>query len=91
MLLHEAWYNGADPLTEAAPPELRPGYAAHSEATAVARIAADAGVGRLVLMHLNPLHDDAYHQRLAAAAARPVFPRTELHPDGAVLDTGAAV
>jgi len=90
VLLHEAWYNGADPLTEASPPALRPGYAAHSEATAVARIAADAGVGRLVLMHLNPLHDDAYHQRLAAAA-RAGFARTELHPDGAVLDTGAAV
>jgi hypothetical protein len=41
-------------------------------------------------MHLNPLHDDAYHQRLAAAA-RAVFPRTELHPDGTVLDTSAAV
>jgi ribonuclease BN (tRNA processing enzyme) len=90
LLLHEAWYNGADPQTDAAPPQLRPGYASHSEATAVARIAADADVGRLVLMHLNPLHDDAYHQRLAAAA-RAVFPRTELHQDGTVLDTGAAV
>jgi ribonuclease BN (tRNA processing enzyme) len=90
LLLHEAWYNGADPLTDAAPSQLRPGYASHSEASAVARIAADAGVGRLVLMHLNPLHDDAYHQRLAAAA-QAVFPRSELHPDGAVLDTGAAV
>ena len=90
VLLHEAWYNAADPLTEAAELALRPGYAAHSEATAVARIAADAGVGRLVLMHLNPLHDDAYHQRLASAACAG-FARTELHPDGAVLETGAAV
>ncbi|MEI6724688.1 MAG: MBL fold metallo-hydrolase [Actinomycetes bacterium] len=90
VLLHEAWYNGADPLTEASALALQPGYAAHSEATAVARIAADAGVGRLVLMHLNPLHDDAYHQRLASAA-RTGFARTELHPDGAVLDTGATV
>jgi len=90
VLLHEAWYNDADPLTEASALGLRPGYAAHSEATAVARVAADAGVGRLVLMHLNPLHDDAYHQRLASAA-RAAFARTELHPDGAVLNTGAAV
>ena len=90
VLLHEAWYNGADPLTDASARALRPGYAAHSEATAVARIAVDAGVGRLVLMHLNPLHDDAYHQRMAATA-RAGFARTELHPDGAVLDTGAAV
>ncbi len=88
LLLHEAWYNGADPQTDEAPPELRPGYASHSEATAVARIAAAAGVGRLVLMHLNPLHDEAYHQRLAAAA-RAEFARTELHPDGTVLDTAA--
>ena len=90
MLLHEAWYNGADPLTDAAPSKLRPGYASHSEAADVARIAADADVGRLVLMHLNPLHDDAYHQRLAAAA-HAVFPRTKLHPDGTVLDTGGAL
>jgi ribonuclease BN (tRNA processing enzyme) len=90
VLLHEAWYNGADPLTEASALTQRPGYAAHSEAGAVARLAADAGVHRLVLMHLNPLHDDAYHERLAAAA-RAEFARAELHPDGAVLDTGAAI
>ena len=86
LLLHEAWYNGADPLTDAAPAELRPGYAAHSEASAVGRLAAAAGVGRLVLMHLNPLHDEAYHERLAAAA-RAEFPRTDICPDGTVIDT----
>jgi len=90
VLLHEAWYNGTDPLTDAIPPELRPGYAAHSEASAVARLAAAAGVGRLVLMHLNPLHDEEYYERLAAAA-RTEFAGTELRPDGTVLDTGAAV
>jgi ribonuclease BN (tRNA processing enzyme) len=90
VLLHEAWYNGGDPLTSAAPSELHPGYAAHSEAGAVGRVAASAGAGRLVLMHLNPLHDETYHQRMAAAA-RAEFAKTELHPDGTVLDTGAAV
>lgn len=90
MLLHEAWYNAGDPLTETVAPELRPGYAAHSEAVAVARLAATAGVGRLVLMHLNPLHDEAYFERLATAA-RAEFATTELHPDGTVLDTGGSV
>jgi ribonuclease BN (tRNA processing enzyme) len=90
LLLHEAWYNEADPVTATAAAELRPGYAAHSEGSAVARLAAEAGVGRLVLMHLNPLHDEAYHQRLAAAA-RAQFAATELHPDGTLLDTSAAV
>ena len=90
VLLHEAWYNDGDPLTESIPPELRPGYAAHSEARAVARLAAGAGVGRLVLMHLNPLHDEAYYERLATAA-RAEFIGTELHPDGTVLDTGGSV
>ena len=36
-----------------------PGYAAHSEATAVAGLAAQAGVGRLILVHLNPLAGEA--------------------------------
>jgi ribonuclease BN (tRNA processing enzyme) len=89
LLLHEAWYNGADPRTKAAPPELRPGYAAHSEVRAVAGLAAAAGVGRLVLMHLNPLHDESYYAALEAAG-RAVFARTELHTDGTVIDTAAA-
>jgi len=90
LLLHEAWYNAADPRTEATPAELRAGYAAHSEAGAVATLAADAGVGRLVPMHLNPLHDESYYAALEAAA-RAVFPHTDVLPDGAVVDTKGTI
>ena len=88
LLLHEAWYNAADPRTAEMPPELHAGYASHSEAGAVAGLAADADVGRLVPMHLNPLHDESYYAALEAAA-RTVFPRTDVLADGAVIDTDA--
>ena len=86
LLLHEAWYNAADPRTDEAPAELRPGYAAHSEVSAVAGLAASAGVGRLVLMHLNPFHDESYYAA-QEVAGRAVFARTEVRADGAVIDT----
>ncbi|MCX6362950.1 MAG: MBL fold metallo-hydrolase [Actinobacteria bacterium] len=86
LLLHEAWFNDADPRTTQMPAELLPGYAAHSEAGAVAGLAAAAGVGRLVPIHLNPLHDESYYAALEASA-RAVFPRTDVLPDGAVVDT----
>jgi ribonuclease BN (tRNA processing enzyme) len=86
LLLHEAWYNAADRRTDETPPELHAGYAAHSEAGAVAGLAAAAGVGRLVPMHLNPLHDESYYAALETAA-RDIFPRTDVLDDGAVVDT----
>jgi ribonuclease BN (tRNA processing enzyme) len=86
LLLHEAWYNASDPRTDETPREILAGYAAHSEAGAVAGLAADAGVGRLVPMHLNPLYDETYYSALEAAA-RAVFPRTSVLADGAVVDT----
>lgn len=89
LLLHEAWYNAADPRTDEAPPQLRPGYAAHSEVSAVAGLAASAGVGRLVLMHLNPLHDESYYAGLQAAG-RAVFAHTEVLADSVVVDTAVA-
>jgi ribonuclease BN (tRNA processing enzyme) len=90
LLLHEAWYNAADPRTDDTPAELLPGYAAHSEAGGVAGLAAAAGVGRLVPMHLNPLYDESYYAALEATA-RVVFPRTDVLPDGAVVDTDGEV
>ncbi len=54
----------------------------------MAGLAASAGVGRLVLMHLNPFYDESYYAA-QEAAGRAVFPRTELHADGTVIDTGA--
>ena len=86
VLFHEAWYNDADPRTRLAPPPLLPGYASHSEVSAVAELARSAGVRRLVPMHLNPLHDEAYYAALEQAA-RAVFPRTDVLPDGTVVDT----
>jgi ribonuclease BN (tRNA processing enzyme) len=90
LLLHEAWYNTADPRTDDTPAELLPGYAEHSEAGGVAGLAAAAGVGRLVPIHLNPLYDESYYAALEATA-RAVFPRTDVLPDGAVVDTDGEV
>jgi ribonuclease BN (tRNA processing enzyme) len=83
LLLHEAWYCNAD--VGSAPP---PGYAAHSEAEEVGRLAADAAVGRLVLIHLDPRRTEPSYETLVAAARR-TFKTAEIHADGAVIDTGA--
>jgi ribonuclease BN (tRNA processing enzyme) len=80
VLLHEAWYIGEGPGDDV-PASLRRGYAAHSEALAVARLAAEAGVRRLVYIHLNPLESEASYAAMAAAA-REVFPAAEVRPDG---------
>ena len=72
------------------PAELRPGYAAHSEATAVAGLAAQAGVGRLILVHLNPLSGEASYLPMRDAA-RAVFPRTDVVADGTVARDSASV
>lgn len=83
VLLHEAWYVGEGPGANV-PEALRPGYAAHSEALAVAKLAAAADVGRLVLIHLNPLDDEAAYTAMAAAA-RAVFAATDVWPDGSLI------
>lgn len=90
LWLHEAWYLNDDAGAPSAPESLRPGYAAHSEATAVARLAAAAGVGRLVLVHLNPLAGEDSHLALRDAA-RGIFPRTDVVPDGTVLSTSPSI
>lgn len=84
LLLHEAWYSRDD----LAGPDggLPPGYAAHSEVGEVASVAAAAGVGRLVLIHLNPLRDESFYASLEATARR-VFPATEVRLDGDVVDS----
>jgi ribonuclease BN (tRNA processing enzyme) len=48
----------------------------HSCTSAVAELAREAGVGRLVLTHLNPLDDSP--EFLGVAAARSIFPRIEV-------------
>ena len=90
LWLHEAWYWAGDPALAAVPAQLRPGYAAHSEATAVAGLAAQAGVGRLILVHLNPLAgEDSYLPM--RDAARTLFPRTDVVKDGTVASTAPPV
>jgi ribonuclease BN (tRNA processing enzyme) len=56
----------------------------HSSTSLVAQVAARAGVGRLVLVHLNPLGDPA--DPVDLATARQIFPKTELSHDGMALE-----
>jgi len=90
LWLHEAWYWADDPTLRDVPEQLRGGYAAHSEATAVAGLAAQAGVGRLVFVHLNPLAREGSYLPMRDAA-REVFPRTDVVDDGTVVTTDASV
>lgn len=90
LWLHEAWYLDGDPALEQVPEELLPGFAAHSEATAVAGLAAEAGVGRLILVHLNPLTGEESY-RAMRNAAREVFPSTDVVEDGTVAAATPAV
>jgi len=71
LLLHECYFpDGWEDLA---------GRVGHSCTTPVAQLAQRAGVGRLVLIHINPLAtgDDP----IGIAAARRIFPRTELGRD----------
>ena len=56
----------------------------HSSTTPVARLAAAAGVKRLVLMHFNPLEtgDDP----IGLATARAIFPATDIAHDGLQIE-----
>jgi ribonuclease BN (tRNA processing enzyme) len=74
-LLHQAWSTSTEPI-----------FADH-DATArdAARTAAEAGVGHLTLIHLNPLGDlDAL-----LADARQLFPAAQLGRDGTEIWLGA--
>jgi ribonuclease BN (tRNA processing enzyme) len=52
----------------------------HSHTTPVAEVARRAGVGRLVLVHLNPMSTE--DDPIGLDAARAIFPRTTLGEDG---------
>jgi ribonuclease BN (tRNA processing enzyme) len=56
----------------------------HSTTTPVAQVAAAARVGRLILTHFNPLDDS--DDPVDLAAARRVFPATELAFDGMAVE-----
>jgi len=51
----------------------------HSCTTPVAEVARTAGVGRLVLVHVNPLSTD--DDPIGLDIARAIFPKTELGED----------
>lgn len=75
-LVHECYFaDGQEALAE---------KTGHSCTTPVAEVAAAAEVGRLVLVHVNPLSTD--DDPIGLAAARRIFPRTELGEDGMELD-----
>ncbi len=85
VLLHEAWIDGAEEDDPGQAELVRNAYQAHTSARQAAAIAAQAGSGELVLMHLNPLFDEAYYERMRGSAAA-IFPRTAVYPDLQVIE-----
>jgi ribonuclease Z len=76
LLLHECYF--PDSMEQMA------SLTGHSVTTPVARLAGDAGVGRLVLVHVNPLAEE--EDPLNLDAARAIFPRTTLGQDLMEID-----
>jgi ribonuclease BN (tRNA processing enzyme) len=76
LLVHECYF--PDSLHELA---VKTG---HSSTTDVAQVARQAGVRRLVLVHMNPL--DESDDPIGIAAARAVFPQTVLGDDELILE-----
>jgi len=76
LLLHECYY--PDGMEEMAK------LTGHSCATPVAEAARGAGVKRLVLVHVNPLGNDADPVNLKTAQA--IFPKTTLGRDNDVVE-----
>ena len=76
LLLHECYF--PDSMGELA------ALTGHSMTTPVAELARDAGVGRLVLVHLNPALDSQGESTLQVASA--IFPRTLLAVDSMEIE-----
>lgn len=76
LLIHECYF-----------PDAQSAFAVqtgHSHTTPVAELARDAGVGRMVLVHIDPLNDS--DDPVELAKARAIFPDTELAVDGMILE-----
>lgn len=80
VLLHESWIDGVEDDDRDAADLVRTTYLAHSSARQAAALAAQAGVGELILMHLNPLRDERYYAQMQASA-RELFAPTSIYPD----------
>jgi ribonuclease BN (tRNA processing enzyme) len=80
LLLHEAWIDGVEEHVPGKEELVALAYKAHTSARQAARLAADAGVGELFLIHLNPLMDESYYQQMQASA-RETFPAASVVPD----------
>ena len=76
LLIHECYFS--DDMTEQA--ELT----GHSCLTPVAQVAAQAEVGRLVLVHINPMSND--DSELDIAKARNIFSNIEIGTDNLEID-----
>jgi ribonuclease BN (tRNA processing enzyme) len=76
VLIHECYF--ADELADLA------ATTGHSHTTPVAEVALAAGVGRLVLVHVNPLINAI--DPVGLATARAIFPATEIGTDGLDID-----
>lgn len=68
LLLHEAWIDGIEETQADKQQLVQTTYKAHSSARQAARLAAQAGVKTLLLVHLNPLFDESYYQQMAQSA-----------------------
>ena len=76
LLVHECYFSDAHrDLAE---------LTGHSCTTPVAELAKAAGVGRLVLVHINPLAVEK--DPIGLAAARSIFPATEIGEDGLEIE-----
>lgn len=64
--------------------EERASFTGHSCTTPVAQVAAAAGVGKLILVHVNPMSQLA--DPVGLAAARAVFPAVDLGYDNMVIE-----
>jgi ribonuclease Z len=76
LLIHEAYF--ADDAGDL------PSITGHSSLIAAARVAAAAGAGRLVLVHIDPRNDSVAEQNMQKARA--VFANCELGCDGMELE-----
>ncbi len=81
LLIHDAQYTTAEYLDPDAPKQ---GYG-HSTVDMAVGVAKEAGVGRLILFHHDPDHDDDTIRRMEAYA-RNHFPATDAAREGGVYE-----